>query len=170
MNIALIGYRGSGKTTIGKLLANRLWMDFVDTDALIAARAGKTIREIFDAGGEVAFRDLESAVIADVLTKDNQVVALGGGAILRPENLQRIKAAARVIYLQADAATLHARILADPATAQTRPSLTVAGGSLEEVQTLLAQRDPHYRAAADATLEVNRLTPQDAATYITRLV
>jgi shikimate kinase len=170
MNIALIGYRGSGKSTIGKRLANQLWMDFVDTDALIVARAGKTIREIFAAGGEPAFRDLESAVIADVMAKDNQIIALGGGAILRPENLQRIKSAARVIYLQADAATLHARITADPATAHARPHLTLAGGTLEEVQTLLATRDPLYRAAATATLEVTRLTPEDAATHITRLI
>jgi len=170
MNIALIGYRGSGKTTIGKLLANRLWMDFVDTDAVIQQKAGKSIREIFEEAGEEGFRNLESGAIGEVMGKDNQVVALGGGAILRAENVAAIKKAAKVIYLWADAATLHARIAGDPETARTRPSLTVAGGTLEEVEALLARRDPLYRAAADAMLEVNRLTPEDATAHLMRLV
>jgi len=170
MNIALIGYRGSGKSSIGRRLAGQLWMDFVDTDAVIVQRAGRTIREIFEQGGEAAFRDLEAQVVADVMARDNQVIALGGGAILRQESVQRIKAAAKVIYLLADAATLHGRIAADPATAHARPSLTVAGGSLEEVQALLAVRDPLYRAAADATLEVTRLSVEDAAAHLMRMI
>jgi shikimate kinase len=142
----------------------------VDTDALIVARAGKTIREIFADGGEPAFRDLEATVVTEVMAKDNQVIALGGGAILRPENSRRIKAGAKVIYLQADAETLHARIAADPETAHARPSLTVAGGTLEEVSALLAVRDPLYRAAADATLEVTRLSVEDAIRHLSKLI
>jgi shikimate kinase len=170
MNIVLIGYRGSGKTTVGKMLAAKLKHDFVDTDALIVERAGKSIREIFEApppaGGEKAFRDLESAVIAEVAARDNLVIATGGGALLRAENAANLKRAGKIIYLAADAQTLLARIQSDPATAAMRPTLThggIAGGSLEEIQRLLAIREPIYKSAADAIIGVAGKSPQQIA-------
>jgi shikimate kinase len=170
MNIILIGYRGTGKSTIGKRLADKLGRDFVDTDLLLVERAGKTIREIFDTEGEKAFRDRESAVIMDVAARDNVVVAAGGGAILRPENVASLKKNGKVIWLQADSRTLHARIAADPATAASRPSLTAIGGALEEIQHLLAQRTPAYQSAADSSLDVSRLSIDDAVNHLAGMV
>lgn len=169
MNIVLIGYRGSGKTTIGRKLAQKLWMDFVDTDEKIVRRAGRTIQEIFAQQGEAAFRDLESAVLAELATHDNQVIATGGGIVLRAENVAALKRAGKVIWLTADPATLLARIHADTTTAATRPPLTlggVAGGTLEEIQQLLAVRAPLYQAAAAITLDVTRMTPDEAVAWL----
>lgn len=175
MNIILIGYRGSGKTTVGKLLAEKLHRTFVDTDALLVARAGKSIKEIFEApppaGGEKVFRDLESQIIAEVAAKDHQVIATGGGALLRPENAACVKRSGKVIYLAADAATLLARIQADPTTAANRPTLTqggIAGGSLAEIQSLLSVREPIYKAAADLIADVAAKTPAQIVDAILR--
>lgn len=169
MNITLIGYRGSGKSSIGKRLAAHLWFDFVDTDTLLTERAGKTIRDLFEAEGEQGFRERESTIIREVAVRDKLVIAAGGGAILRPENVAALKSNGKIIWLRASAETLHARIQADTATTDNRPNLTAAGG-LEEVRTLLEQRNPLYQAAADATLEVSYLSIEDAAKRLLELV
>ncbi len=170
MNIVLIGYRGSGKSSIGRKLAHNLWLDFVDTDALIVERAGKNIRDIFNAEGETGFRDRESAVIQEISARENLVIAAGGGAILRPENVAALKKNSKIIWLKADAKTLHARIVADTETLATRPSLTHLGGTVEEVTTLLEERTPLYAAAAEATLEVGYLTVEEAAARLVLMV
>ena len=169
MNIILIGYRGTGKSTIGKRLADKLWRDFVDTDLLLVERAGKTIKEIFETEGEQGFRDRESAVVMDVAARDNLVVAAGGGAVLRPENVAALKRNGKLIWLQADPRTLEVRIAADAATSANRPNLTAAGG-LAEIEKLLAVRMPAYQAAADATLDVSRLSVDDAVHHLVRMV
>jgi shikimate kinase len=162
MNIVLIGYRGTGKSTVGKLLAASLQRPFVDSDLVIVQRAGQTIKQIFEKGGETAFRELESEVIGALSQKDGHVLALGGGAILRPGNVTAFKTNAVVVWLQADARTLLNRITADTATTANRPNLTAAGG-LDEIETLLAIRTPLYQAAADITVDVATLSPQQAA-------
>ncbi len=162
MNIVLIGYRGSGKTCIGKRLASDLWMDFVDTDPLIVERAGKTIREIFEAEGEEGFRRRESEVIAEVAARDNHVIAAGGGAILKPENVAALKKNGKLVWLKAKPEVLFQHIQADAATDANRPNLTSAGG-FEEVQKVLDTRTPLYQAAADVTFDVTYLTIEDAA-------
>ena len=92
VSIVLIGYRGSGKSTIGRKLADRLWQPFVDTDELVVRKAGgKTIAEIFEAGGEQQFRDLESDAVREVSLLQEHVIALGGGALIREENRIAIK-------------------------------------------------------------------------------
>jgi shikimate kinase len=169
MNIVLIGYRGSGKSSIGKRLASLLWMDFVDTDTLLVERAGKTIKEIFAAEGESGFRDRESAVVADVAGRDNLVVAAGGGAVLREGNVAAFKKSGKIVWLQASPEALYARIQADTATNENRPNLTAAGG-LEEVRTLLEGRTPIYQAAADLTLDVTYLSVEDAAKRLVTLL
>jgi shikimate kinase len=168
MNIILIGFRGSGKSCIGKRLANKLWMDFIDTDSLIVERAQMTIREIFEAEGEEGFRKRESEAIAGAVEKDKVVIAAGGGAVLRPENLAALKKNAKVVWLRAPAVILHQRIQNDPQTNSMRPNL--AGGGLEEVQQLLNARTPLYEAAADVTLEVANLTEDEAANRLVSLV
>jgi shikimate kinase len=170
MSVVLIGYRGSGKSTVGKRLADRLWQPFVDTDELIVRKAGKSIREIFEEQGEAAFRDLESTIVRDTLMLQEHVISLGGGALLREENRAALKASGhKVVYLKCDPAELYKRITADPESVAARPDLTSAGG-LEEVQNLLAAREPAYRKAMSAELDVTHLSPQDAVVYIVRLL
>ena len=171
MSIALIGYRGSGKSTTGKRLADRLWQPFVDTDELIVKKAGKSIKQIFESSGEAGFRDLEAKAVADVCKLSEHVIALGGGAVLREANRKAIKdAGLKVVYLRCEPEELVKRIQADPETAATRPSLTGLGGGIEEVRKLLAEREPVYRSVMTAELDVTHLSPQDAVVYITRLL
>ena len=162
MNIVLIGYRGSGKSSIGHILAARLGREFVDTDVLIVQEAGCTIKEIFDREGEAGFRTRETTAIRAAAARDNLVIAVGGGAILRPENVVALKQNAKVVWLRARADILFQRIQADSATSQTRPNLTAAGG-LEEVERLLAARMPFYEGAADFELDVEQQTIDTAA-------
>ncbi|HLL91242.1 MAG TPA: shikimate kinase [Tepidisphaeraceae bacterium] len=170
MSIFLIGYRGSGKTSVGKRLADRLWQSFVDADAEVVKRANMTIRQIFEQCGEPHFRDLESQVVADLAKLQEHVVALGGGAVLREQNRQAIQGGGhKVIYLKCDPAELHKRIQADTATAETRPALTTLGGGVEEVEKLLAEREPIYRQMATAELDVTNLTPEEAVVRVVRL-
>jgi shikimate kinase len=171
MSIALIGYRGSGKSTVGKRLADRLWHTFVDTDELIVKRAGKSIREIFESDGESKFRELESQVVSEVCKLPDHVIALGGGAVMREENRRAIKdAGLKVIYLKCDPEELLKRIESDPATAAARPSLTSLGGGIEEVRKILTEREPVYRSVMTGELDVTNLSPQDAVVYVSRLV
>jgi shikimate kinase len=170
MSVVLIGYRGSGKSTVGKRLADRLWQPFVDTDELIVRKAGKSIRDIFEDDGEPAFRDLEATVVRDALMLQEHVISLGGGALLREENRAALNASGhKVVYLKCEPAELYKRIIDDPETAAARPNLTVEGG-LEEVKNLLAAREPTYRAAMTAELDVTHLAPADAVVYIVRLL
>jgi shikimate kinase len=171
MSTALIGYRGCGKSTVGKRLADRLWQKFVDTDELVVARAGKNIKRIFEEDGEQAFRDLEADVVAEVCKLQDHVIALGGGAVLREENRQAIKdAKLKVVYLKCDPVELHRRIQEDPTTEATRPALTDMGGTVEEIRTLLEEREPVYRSIKTGELDVTYLSPQDAVVYVTRLM
>ncbi len=171
MSILLVGYRGSGKSTIGRKLADRLWQRFVDTDDMIVRRAGKSIRDIFEQEGEAAFREIEHQVLHEALLLEDQVIALGGGAILRADNRQAIKESAhRVIYLKCDPEVLAQRIAADPNTAASRPALTPGRTSAEEVAEILAQREPLYREVMHAELDVTNLSPADAVVYIVRML
>ena len=169
MNIVLIGYRGSGKSSIGKRLAARLGMDFVDTDPLIVERAGRTIREIFQAEGEAGFRRREAEVIAEAAARANVVIAAGGGAILRPENVAALQRGGKVVWLKASPEVLFAHIQADAGTAATRPNLTASGG-LEEVRKVLEARTPLYQAAADVSLEVTDLGIEEAAARLAGMI
>jgi shikimate kinase len=170
MSAFLIGYRGCGKTTIGAKLADRLWQSFIDSDERVVAKAGKTIKEIFERDGEPAFRDLESAVVAELAKLDEHVIALGGGAVLRDENVRHLRNERhRVVYLRCEPDELLRRIQTDPETAATRPNLTALGG-IEEVKALVAQREPIYRAAMTSELDVTHLTPEEAVKYIARMI
>src|SRR5688500_9284949 len=97
MNLFLIGYRGSGKTTVAAELAPRLGWKWLDADDEVERRAGRTIKDIFAASGEQAFRDLEAAVIADMAKLSDRVIALGGGAVLRDDNRQAIRSSGKVV-------------------------------------------------------------------------
>ncbi|XAL99146.1 shikimate kinase [Phycisphaeraceae bacterium D3-23] len=177
MNIILFGYRGCGKTTVGKLLANKLWKDFVDTDDLVRQRFdGQDIATIWQQHGEHAFRQAEVEVTAHVLALDNHVVALGGGTLMQPAARESVADAADIkrIYLSCSPTTLLQRINADAGTDDQRPSLTGAGSAtdagLAEIERVLAERDPVYRAAADAVFDVTFCTPEQVASHLVKLV
>lgn len=171
MSIVLIGYRGSGKSTIGRKLADRLWQPFVDSDERVVSRAGKTIREIFQSDGEDRFRQLESEVVREVSRLVDHVIALGGGALVREENREALQEAGhKIVYLRCDPEVLLRRIESDPQTATARPNLTSLGGGVEEIRKVLAEREPIYRQAMTAELDVTNLTPEEAVVYIARLV
>lgn len=170
MNIVLIGYRGTGKSTVGKLVAAQLGMPFIDADEELERRAGQSIREIFATAGEPAFRDLEAAVLADLMDEDKRVVALGGGVVLRPENRALISQAKNcVLWLQADAKTLEKRINTDAATAQRRPNLTANGGRAE-IEQLLASREPLYRECAQFAVDTEGQSPEQIAAQVVSLL
>ena len=165
MNLYLIGYRGSGKTTVAAELARLLGWKWLDADEEIERRAGKTIQEIFASSGEPSFRDLEAAVVADLAKLGSQVIALGGGAVLREENRVAIRASGKVVWLQASPGVLFERISNDASTAERRPNLT-AGGGLAEVERLLAIRAPIYAACADLTLDAEGSLTAELASRI----
>jgi shikimate kinase len=169
MNLFLIGYRGTGKTTVAELLAAGLGWPWFDTDAEIEHRAGKSIAEIFAADGEPAFRDCESSVLAELCAGKRQVLALGGGVIVRNQNRELIKSSGKTIWLSADPATLWWRIAADHSTSARRPNLT-AGGGLEEIRRILAERLPLYRQSADWVVDTEDKSPADVAAEILALV
>jgi shikimate kinase len=151
--VFLIGYRSVGKSSVAPHLARLFGYDWIDADDRIEERAGKPIADIFAQEGEAAFRALESRVVAELCKRQRIVVALGGGAVLREENRQTLAATrAPVVWLSSSIDSIHARMLQDPSTSQRRPNLTPAGGR-QEIETLLAEREPLYRACA--TLEVD---------------
>jgi shikimate kinase len=163
--IFLIGYRGTGKSTVAGELAELLGYDWIDADAIIERRAGKSIAAIFSDDGEPAFRDLEAAVIAELCRQKRIVAALGGGAVLRDANRAAIRAAGPVVWLTASVDTILARIAADEITASRRPQLTAAGGRAE-VEALLAVRTPLYRECATLVVDTEGKTAAQLADEI----
>jgi shikimate kinase len=163
--IVLIGYRGTGKTTVARLLAERLGLRWLDADVELEARAGKTIARIFADDGEQAFRSLEAQVLAEALQGRDLVIAAGGGAVLRDDNRALLRGTPAVVWLEARPETLHARIQADAATSARRPNLT-AGGGLEEVRQLLARRAPLYAECAKLRIDADALSAAAVADAI----
>ncbi|HHT9136279.1 MAG TPA: shikimate kinase [Candidatus Wunengus sp. YC60] len=165
LNIILIGFRGTGKTTIGKILARRLGKEFIDVDEYLEQKEGKTIKDIFAEGGEVLFREIETRIIAELCRLDNRVVATGGGAILREENVRSLRRCGIIIFLDADVDTIHKRIHKDAITQQRRPNLTNLGG-YQEIEYLLEYRRPLYDRAADFVINTTGMSAVDAANKI----
>jgi len=164
MIVFLIGPRGSGKTTVARLLAGRLGWDWVDADAALEERCGRSIREVFAAEGEEGFRRHESAVLADLARREDVVIATGGGVILREDNRQVLKHG-KVVWLTADAETLWRRVSQDPSTGERRPALVQALGldGRAGMEQVLGQREPLYRACADLVLDTSGRTPEEVA-------
>lgn len=157
MVVTLIGYRGCGKSSVGRSLAEHLGWECADSDEQIERDAGESIRRIFAHRGETAFRDLEEATIARLLERNQFVLAAGGGAVLRESTRRRMRSAGLVAWLTASPETLLERIANDATTAERRPDLTEQGG-LDEISTLLEQRTPIYRETADLEIDTEELT------------
>jgi shikimate kinase len=163
-HLHLIGYRGSGKTTVGPVLAARLGRAFVDADVVLEADAGMSIADIFAAEGEGGFRARETATLRKLTAGSAAVIATGGGIVLRPENRDLLRSSGFVVWLAVEPEVLWERIAADPTTAARRPNLTAAGG-VAEVRQLLAAREPLYRQLAQFVAAAAR-SPEDVAADI----
>jgi shikimate kinase len=172
MLAALMGYRGCGKTTIGKRLADRLWAKFVDIDDLIIKQAGgMSIRDIFLQHGEPYYRDIETECLREALKQPEILLALGGGTVIRDENREMLRAdGGKIIYLKCSAEELDRRIKTDPSSALHRPSLTSLGGGIQEIRIKLSEREPLYREVMHAELDVTNLNPEEAVHYLARLM
>jgi shikimate kinase len=147
---------GGGKSTVGKHLARQLGVDFVDSDAVIEQRIGEPIRSFFEREGEATFRDIETEVLAGILSSMHEgVLATGGGAVLRDRNRELLHAGAIVLYLRSTPEDLYRRLRHDT----TRPLLQVRD-PLARLRELHHQRDPLYRRCAHYVLESARPSVQ----------
>jgi shikimate kinase len=154
----LIGMMGAGKTEVGRLVAEQLGVTFVDTDAAVAAAAGVTIAELWDRDGEDAFRDLETSQLAAAAECEGVVVATGGGAVVRPENVAMLRSSGTVVWLDAPAAVLERRVAGEAG----RPLLDGgdAGSRLAEISE---ERQDLYAAAAHHRIATETKSPEDVA-------
>ncbi len=170
MNVMFIGARAAGKTTLARIIGLALSRQVVDMDELVLAQfEEESIAHVWRSHGERAWREAEARVIGEVLKGEDQVIAVGGGAPLIPEVESAIEAAQRagrvkVIYLYCDPVELRRRLMERPGD---RPSLT-GRNSTDEIELVLAQRDPVYRALADAIVDVSYLGERDAADVLIR--
>lgn len=144
MNIILSGFMGCGKTTIGRIIARKLSLDFIDTDKLIEKKEGRIIREIFDTDGEGYFRDREHEICAELSNEDNMVIATGGGALTFDRNKEVLSKNGRIIFIDVDLDTIIKRIGND----SRRPLLN------NETRALFDKRNPIYRKNCDFTITV----------------
>jgi len=160
MNIVLIGYRGAGKSTVGRKLASRMGNGFVDTDDLVEKRRGVSIRDIVASRGWDYFRAVEKKIVEEISRMDNLIIAPGGGAVLDPENVRSLKENGLIIWLKADREILCQRIDRDSQTVDRRPTLT-GKGAMEEFEEVMAVRNPLYERAADAEIDTSGLDVEE---------
>ena len=164
--VTLIGYRGTGKSTVAACLADLLGLPWLDADAVLEERVGRPIAELVAARGESAFRDVEAAVLGDLLPAFTGVLATGGGVVLRPTNRRLLREAGRpVVWLTAPADVIRRRLAADPQTASRRPALS-GRDPLAEVDAALEAREPLYRETADVSFDTAAKPPADVAASI----
>ena len=165
MNIVLIGYRGTGKSAVGTLVAERLGMTCVGMDARIVEKAGMSIPEIVAQQGWPGFRDMESEVAREYAARDGLVIDAGGGVIERPENVEVLRANGVVFWLKASVKTIVSRIQGDT----QRPSLTGGKSFTDEVAEVLERRTPLYQNAAHHSIDTDPLTPDEVAARVVEL-
>jgi shikimate kinase len=165
LNLYLIGYRCTGKTTVGRWLADRLGWGFVDSDEEIVRTHGMTIQHVVRAQGWAAFRKKERQALARIVRLDRRVVATGGGVVLDPENVRSMKNTGTVFWLKATSEAIRRRMSEDGATRTLRPSLT-SRGTDDEVESVLAERTPLYRAAADVGVDTDGRSPEEVGQEI----
>jgi shikimate kinase len=157
MNIVLIGYRCTGKTSVGRAISERLGKAVVDTDDYIEKKAGRPISNMVEEEGWDFFRDREKEAIQEITSSDDLVIAAGGGAVLSHANVANLKRNGVVILLKATNETIFKRMKADDRTEQQRPSLT-GKSPLEEIEEILEIRRPHYQRAMDFSVDTTSRT------------
>lgn len=153
-NIALIGFMGSGKTTVGKVLAKSLDMKFVDIDRAISCKVKKTIPEIFEEFGEAYFRDLERSIIEEESADNNIVISTGGGAIIDNVNIKNLKNSSFVVFLDCDIETIYERVK----RSKHRPLLLNSNNLLEHITNLHEKRQLLYEISSDFSIKINSTT------------
>lgn len=164
--LTLIGYRGTGKSTVAAALARRLGCEWRDADAVLEEKVGSSITRLARERGEPFFRDEESAVLARLLADFNGVLATGGGVVLKSQNRDLLRAQGRpIVWLTAAADVIRSRLACDPTTGDRRPALS-GTDPLAEVASALETREPLYRQCADATFDTGTLTVDEVVTRI----
>ena len=160
--IILVGMMGAGKTTIGKLLSNKLGFDFIDLDKIIEERSGVKINTIFEIEGEVGFRERELQVLSDSIEKDQVIISTGGGIVTNEKSRARlIKNNALIIYLKANLQTLFNRLKND----NSRPILNVDNKE-QVIEKILEQREPLYKELADMVVDTSHMKSIDVVKFI----
>ena len=165
MNIILMGYRCTGKTTAGRTLASRMRLPFYDTDELVERQTGRTIARMVAEQGWRAFREAEAEAIRGLSGEDNRVIALGGGAVFDSRNVENLKRNGFFVWLSAAAETIAARMRKDLASQTERPSLT-GESSAGEVNAVMAEREPIYRRLADLVVDTTEIEAERVAEAI----
>ena len=166
MNVYLIGYRCTGKTTVGQRLARRLGLRFVDGDRELVREEGRSIDDVVREHGWPHFRRLEKERLRQWCRTDGLAVATGGGVVLDPGNVSAMQRTGTVVWLRAAPATVRLRMAADPATGTQRPGLTQAG-ALAEIEEVMTRREPLYRGAARLRIDTDG---KDVAAVCTEII
>lgn len=164
-NIVLVGYRCSGKTSVGKHVAQELERNFFDTDAWIEQKARCSIETIVSRHGWECFRSIEKELIKELSRGVELVIATGGGVVMDEENVRNLKRTGQIVWLTAGAEALKQRMLTDQRSGKFRPSLTGVD-PLEEVTRVLSARDSYYQKASDLVVDTTSLFPREVATLI----
>ena len=159
-NIALCGFMGTGKSSVGRIVAQQLHFDFLDTDAVIEARGKRTIAEIFAEKGEAEFRELESGIVHEIASRDHTVISTGGGLVVNPGNLASLKQHALVVCLWASPETIWSRV-----KSQSHRPLLADPQPLEKIRELLKERAPFYKQA-DVLLNTELRSTRDVAQQV----
>jgi shikimate kinase len=165
MNLVLIGYRGTGKSTVAKLLGAKLGMTVVSLDEEIVRHAGRPIPEIVAEHGWPHFRDIEAEVTKRFSERDGIIIDAGGGVILRPENVANLRRNGKLFWLEASVPAIVRRI----ESGTQRPALTAGKTFTEEVEDVLRERTPLYEAAAHHRIDTDTATPETVAAEVARL-
>ncbi|RPI71426.1 MAG: shikimate kinase [Desulfobacteraceae bacterium] len=163
MNIILIGYRCSGKTAVGKILAQKLKRQFVDLDEAIEALTGSDIKGLVSRKGWGYFRQIERQMIQTLTRSDNLVLATGGGVVMEPMNVKDLKANGLLVYLEADAKVLTQRMQNDQISGHIRPALTDNADPVKEIEAVLKERTPFYLNAGDFIVNTSDRSPEEVA-------
>ena len=165
--IVLTGFRATGKSTVGKLLAQRLGYTFLDTDVEICRQLGATVTEIVERYGWPHFRHAEADILDALCSRSNMVIATGGGAIEHHAQWQRLQEISFVVWLDADVATIQTRIADDPVSADQRPALSLERSSgSDATRQILQRRNPHYQSGSDLRLDTVLMRPDELAVVI----
>ncbi len=161
-NLALVGFMATGKSAVGRALAEKLGRKLVELDLLIEQRAGKPVAEIFRQDGEIAFRELEIEATRQVAGQKNLVIACGGGVVLNKINIDRLREGARIVYLTASQGVILKRVSGD----EGRPLLETGDKALK-IRELLSFRRPFYERAADIKIDTSKL---DIASVVEQII
>jgi shikimate kinase len=159
-NVALVGFMGTGKSTVGNTLASILNWRLIDTDSIIEHRAGKRIPEIFATEGEAHFRGLESQIVQELANERNTVISTGGGLVVNPANMESLKTHALVVCLWASPESIFARV-----GHQGHRPLLRGPDPLTKIKELLHEREPFYRQA-DVLLNCEQRSPREVAQHV----